>query len=60
MTNEQKALRYNYLLGEHTKISNQIQSIKGESIDLNESQQQRISKLNNQLMMIMNEIQGML
>jgi len=60
MTNEQKAQRYNYLLVEHTKISNQIQSIKGESIDLNESQQQRISKLNNQLMMIMNEIQGML
>jgi hypothetical protein len=46
MTNEQKAQRYNYLLGEHTKISNQIQSIKGESIDLNESQQQRILKLN--------------
>ena len=31
MNNEQKAQRYNYLLGEHTKISNQIQSIKGES-----------------------------
>jgi hypothetical protein len=60
MSMEQKAQRYNYLLGEHTKISNQIQSIKGESIDLNESQQQRISKLNNQLIMIMNEIQGMM
>lgn len=60
MTNEQKAQRYNYLLSEHTKISNQIQSIKGESIDLNESQLQRISKLNNQLRVIMNEIQGML
>ncbi len=60
MNIEQKAQRYNYLLGEHTKISNQIQSIKGESIDLNESQQQRISKLNNQLVMIMNEIQGMM
>lgn len=60
MTNEQKAQRYNYLLSEHTKISNQIQSIKGESIDLNELQLQRISKLNNQLAMIMNEIQGMM
>ena len=60
MTNEQKAQRYNFLLGEHTKISNMIQSIKGESIELNENQQQRISRLNNQLMMIMNEIQGML
>ena len=60
MNNEQKAQRYNYLLSEHTKISNQIQSIKGESIDLNESQLQRISKLNNQLRLIMNEIQGML
>jgi hypothetical protein len=57
---EQKAQRYNYLLGEHTKISNQIQSIKGESIDLNSSQQQRISVLNNQLLSIMNEIQGMM
>ena len=60
MNIEQKAQRYNYLLGEHTKISNQIQSIKGESIDLNASQEQRISRLNNQLMMIMNEIQGMM
>ena len=60
MTNEQKAQRYNYLLSEHTKISNQIQSIKGESIDLNQSQLQKISRLENQLMMIMNEIQGMM
>ena len=60
MTNEQKAQRYNFLLGENTKISNMIQSIKGESIELNENQQQRISRLNNQLMMIMNEIQGMM
>jgi hypothetical protein len=60
MNMEQKAQRYNYLLGEHTKISNQIQSIKGESIDLNSSQQQRISVLNNQLLSIMNEIQGMM
>ena len=60
MNNEQKAQRYNYLLSEHTKISNQIQSIKGESIDLNQSQLQKISRLENQLMMIMNEIQGMM
>ena len=60
MNNEQKAQRYNYLLGEHTKISNQIQSVKGESIDLNESQLQKISRLENQLRMIMNEIQGMM
>lgn len=60
MTNEQKAQRYNYLLSEHTKISNQIQSIKGESIDLNQPQLQKISRLENQLMMIMNEIQGMM
>ena len=60
MTNEQKAQRYNFLLGEHTKISNMIQSIKGESIDLNQPQLQKISRLENQLMMIMNEIQKML
>ena len=42
MTNEQKAQVYNQLMSEHTRLSNQISSIKGENIDLNQDQIQRI------------------
>ena len=54
MTNEQKAQRYNFLLGEHTKISNMIQSIKGESIELNQQQLNEIRLLENKLIHIVN------
>ena len=49
MTQEEKSKVYQSLLHEHDKISNQISSVKGESIDLNEDQNMRISKLQNQL-----------
>ena len=42
MTNEQKAQVYNQLMSEHIRLSNQISSIKGENIDLNQDQIQRI------------------
>ena len=38
MTNEQKAQMYGDLLNQHTRISNKISSIKGESIELNQEQ----------------------
>lgn len=57
---EEKAQRYNMLLGEHTRISNEIQSIKGENFEMNRSQIERIGKLNNQLSYIMFEIQKMM
>ena len=60
MTNEQKAQRYSYLLGEHTKISNQIQSIKGESIDLNPQQQERIQRLQMEQHKIMSRVQQLM
>ena len=44
MNQQEKAQMYTFLLSEHDKISNQIASIKGESIDLNPEQLQRISR----------------
>ena len=38
MNNEQKAEKYNQLMYEYTKTQNKISSIKGESLNLNESQ----------------------
>jgi len=49
MNNEQKAEMYNQLMYEYTKTQNQISSIKGESIDLNESQLKQVRELENRL-----------
>jgi len=49
MTNEQKAQMYNQLMFEHTKLQNQISSIKGESIDLNSDQLRRIKLIEDRL-----------
>jgi hypothetical protein len=56
MTNEQKAQVYNQLMFEHTKLSNQINSIKGESIDLNQEQEQRIRMIESKIRDIMNRL----
>ena len=56
MTNEEKAQVYNQLMFEHTKLSNQINSIKGESIDLNQEQQQRIMVIESKIRDIMNRL----
>ena len=45
MTQEEKSKIYTMLLHEHDKVSNEISSIKGESIDLNPQQLQKIAKL---------------
>ena len=42
MTQEEKSKVYSALLYEHDRLSNQINSIKGESIDLNEEQNQNL------------------
>jgi len=60
MTQEEKSKVYQSLLNEHDKISNQISSIKGESIDLNEEQNMRISKLQNQLRNISNQMMSLM
>lgn len=56
MTNEQKAQVYNQLMFEHTKLSNQINAIKGESIDLNQEQEQRIRMIESKIRDIMNRL----
>jgi hypothetical protein len=56
MDNEQKAEMYNQLMYEHTKIQNQISSIKGESINLNESQMKNIRELENKLRFLMEKV----
>jgi hypothetical protein len=60
MTNEQKAQMYGDLLNQHTRISNKISSIKGESIELNQEQLNEIQKLQNQQIKIMNDINKLL
>jgi len=56
MTNEQKAIIYNQLMSQYTKIQNSISSIKGESISLNENQIKNIKNLEQQLRNIMERV----
>lgn len=56
MTNEQKAVMYGKLLNEHTKVGNQISEIKGQSIDLNQQQKDRIKQLESLQVRIMRDI----
>ena len=53
MNNELKAQKYNQLMYEYTKTQNQISSIKGESLELNESQLKTIRDLENKLRYLM-------
>ena len=56
MNNEQKAEMYNQLMFEYTKTQNQISSIKGESINLNESQLRQVRELENKLRFLMDKV----
>ena len=47
MTNEQKAQMYNQMMFEYTKLQNQVSSIKGEAIDLNQKQLNEIREIEN-------------
>ena len=53
MDNELKAKQYDQLMYEYTKTQNQISSIKGESLDLNEAQLKNIRDLENKLRYLM-------
>lgn len=53
MDNELKAQQYNQLMYEYTKTQNQISSIKGESIELNQKQLNEIRELENKLRFLM-------
>jgi hypothetical protein len=53
MNNEEKAKVYNQLMFEYTKIQNRISSIRGESINLNQTQINEIRDLESRLNQIM-------
>jgi len=52
MNDNLKALKYNQLMFEHTRIQNKISSIKGESLELNQNQIKEIRELENRLRLI--------
>ena len=60
MDNETKARFYNFLLAEHTKLANQIQQIRAESVNLDSNQESRIRDLENRQNTIMQEVQKLL
>ena len=53
MDNELKAQKYNQLMYEYTKTQNQISSIRGESLELNQKQLNEIRELENKLRYLM-------
>jgi hypothetical protein len=53
MDNSQKAERYNQLMYEYTRLQNQVSSIKGESINLDQKQVNDIKDLENKMRFIM-------
>jgi hypothetical protein len=55
MDDNQKAKMYDQLMYENDKISNQIASIRGENLEMNEDQQQKINKLQQRQQQIMFE-----
>jgi len=57
MTEEQKAQEYSNLTYGYDSIANEIASIKGENIDLNQEQQVKINKLQEQQGRIMARLQ---
>jgi hypothetical protein len=53
MNNSQKAERYTQLMYEYTRLQNQVSSIKGESINLDQKQVNDIKNLENKMRFIM-------
>lgn len=61
MTNEQKAVLYGQLLNEHTKLQNEISSIKSETGgDLTQDQKMRVKLLERRQINLMNDINRLL
>lgn len=60
MTEQMKAQMYGELLNQHTKLSNQISEIKGQSLELNQQQQNEVRNLQNQQIRIMESIKRLL
>jgi hypothetical protein len=60
MNDEQKAQQYSQLTYNYDRLANEIASIKGESIDLNQQQKERIQKLQMEQHRIMSRVQQMM
>jgi hypothetical protein len=60
MNDEQKAQMYSQLTYNYDRLANEIASIKGESIDLNSQQQERIQKLQMEQHKIMSRVQQLM
>jgi hypothetical protein len=60
MNDEQKALMYSQLTYNYDRLANEIASIKGESIDLNQQQRERIQKLQMEQHRIMSRVQQLM
>ena len=56
MNNEEKANVYNQIMYEYTKVQNQISSIKGESINLNERQIKEVREWETRLRFLMEKV----
>jgi hypothetical protein len=59
MTEEQKGQIYGQLLNEHTKCFNEINRIKGNSLDLNQDDQNKIKKLEQRQVEIMQQVKNL-
>ena len=60
MNEEQKAQLYSQLTYNYDRLANEISSIKGENIDLNPQQQDRIKKLQMEQHKIMARVQQLM
>jgi hypothetical protein len=60
MNDEQKAQLYSQLTYNYDRLANEIASIKGESIDLNQPQKERIQKLQVEQHKIMSRVQQLM
>jgi hypothetical protein len=60
MNDEQKAQQYSQLTYNYDRLANEIASIKGESIDLNQQQKEKIKRLQMEQHKIMSRVQQMM
>lgn len=59
MTEQQKATLYGNLLNEHTKLFNQINLVKSESLEMNPQQMKKVRELEQKQAQIMEQIRRM-
>lgn len=60
MREEEKAQIYGNLLNEHTKLFNEINRIKGDSLELNPEQKRKISEMEQRQLQIMDQVRRLL